>query len=164
VADVPGSIFITELLDAYPNAKVILTMRASDAWVRSMQSSVLHAWSSPDKARVPNMVAMGDALKALWDGDFDANGVDFYLRHNQRARDEVAKRGRKLLELDVSQPASWERMCEWLDKEAPPGMTEFPLSDAWVDYKKKHGLGGYEKQLEAPRNLTDTGLPNIQAQ
>ncbi|VDL90819.1 unnamed protein product [Schistocephalus solidus] len=38
--DFPGSVFFKELMQAYPNAKVILTTRDPDAWVKSMRATV----------------------------------------------------------------------------------------------------------------------------
>lgn len=39
VSDIPCILFADELLEAYPNAKVILTTRDEDGWIKSMQNS-----------------------------------------------------------------------------------------------------------------------------
>lgn len=39
MTDAPCVIFSDELLSAYPNAKVILTNRDPDSWLRSMDAS-----------------------------------------------------------------------------------------------------------------------------
>jgi Sulfotransferase domain len=40
---IPAAIFSEELLQAYPNTKVILTKPDPDKWVRSMDQTILHA-------------------------------------------------------------------------------------------------------------------------
>nr|VZI09653.1 unnamed protein product [Spirometra erinaceieuropaei] len=40
LTDFPGSVFFKELMQAYPNAKVILTTRDPDAWVESVRATV----------------------------------------------------------------------------------------------------------------------------
>lgn len=42
VADYPASIFPEELLAAYPEAKVILTIRGEDEWYKFMMATVWH--------------------------------------------------------------------------------------------------------------------------
>ncbi len=46
VSDVPAVLFSPELLEAYPDAKVILTTRDPEKWVDSMRSSIwlAHSW------------------------------------------------------------------------------------------------------------------------
>jgi Sulfotransferase domain len=141
-------LLVTELLDAYPEAQVMLTTRDVDKWVYSMKSTLLHSRTVPGRES-RGTERLRDAVDVNWDHDFDANGAAFFLAHNQKVRDEVAKRGRPLLELDVSQPDSFAKMCEFLGKEMPGELTEFPRSDEWLAYKKKHGTGGYEKEASA---------------
>jgi hypothetical protein len=47
VTDVAASCFAVELIDAYPEAKVVLNMRSDlDAWHRSVQGTLLNIWDS----------------------------------------------------------------------------------------------------------------------
>ena len=39
ICDVPGCLFVEEFREAYPEAKIVLTTRDVDAWLRSMQST-----------------------------------------------------------------------------------------------------------------------------
>jgi Sulfotransferase domain len=122
---------------------VLLTTRDVDKWVHSMNSTILHARNVPTPSRgTEGLHAVTDAL---WNHDFEANGVAFFHAHNQKVRDEVSKRGRVLLELDVSQTGALPTMCTFLGKQVPVGMNEFPKNDEWLAYKKEHGTGGYEK-------------------
>lgn len=49
-SDVPFVLFADELVDYYPEAKVILTERDPDKWIESMQQTIylVHPWSSWD--------------------------------------------------------------------------------------------------------------------
>ena len=116
-----------------------------------MNSSILHDWndtSCPKKAKS----AIGEVVQALWDHDFDANGVSFFHAHNQRVNDEAAKRGRKVLEIDVSEPKAFAELCAFMNQRPPEGMNKFPMKDAWIIYKKQHGIGGHTKKIEETDN------------
>ncbi|KAL8670982.1 MAG: hypothetical protein Q9168_004496 [Polycauliona sp. 1 TL-2023] len=39
VSDIPSILFVDELLAAYPKAKIILTNRDADSWLKSMDST-----------------------------------------------------------------------------------------------------------------------------
>ena len=41
ILDYPGCVFLPELLEAYPEAKLIVIERDVDSWYRSMQNTVL---------------------------------------------------------------------------------------------------------------------------
>jgi len=46
VSDIPAAIFYQELMDAYPDAKIILTTRDEEKWVQSMNKTI---WGSYGK-------------------------------------------------------------------------------------------------------------------
>ena len=50
IADVPGICFVEELVEAYPDAKVMLQTRDVEAWIRSMDSTAgrIMRWKSWD--------------------------------------------------------------------------------------------------------------------
>jgi len=43
VTDIPPAIFAQELMDAYPSAKIILTVRDEEKWFESMKATLWHA-------------------------------------------------------------------------------------------------------------------------
>jgi Sulfotransferase domain len=137
-------LFVDTLLDAYPNATLVMTTRDPEAWMRSMRTSILQILFSGDDAP-PQMQAFGEAMVRLWDSDFEKNGREYFLGHNQKVRDEVAKRGRKILEIDVTKAEDFQRLCAWLGKDPPADMVTFPHSDIFKSFKRMHGIGGYEK-------------------
>jgi hypothetical protein len=44
IVDFPGSYYWRELIDVYPDAKVLLSVRSAESWVESMQSTIAAIW------------------------------------------------------------------------------------------------------------------------
>src|SRR5215218_9212108 len=42
--DFPASYFWRELMDVYPDAKVLLSVRSAESWVSSMQNTIAQIW------------------------------------------------------------------------------------------------------------------------
>ena len=108
VTDTPCNLFAPELLNAYPNAKVILTTREVEAWFKSVLNSIEKAHRSwlltvmnqfHPHGRLIHKVAW-KVWRRQWGGDFETNGRKIFQEHNQRVT-KLAK-GR-LLEFRVEQ-------------------------------------------------------------
>lgn len=131
VTDTPAVLFSEELLAAYPDAKVILTERDVDSWVRSMQASYykvlmsrgMQIMKSLDGEFLGKYYAMGMGSLSTWTGG-DVNNFEKlkrgYKQHYERMRAVVPKE--RLLEWHPKD--GWEPLCEFLEKEVPEG--EFP--------------------------------------
>ncbi|KAH7019479.1 hypothetical protein EDB80DRAFT_700928 [Ilyonectria destructans] len=134
VADYPAAIFPAELLEAYPEAAVILSVRGSeDAWHTSMALTLIHAHarrSPTDASPVATLARKYHA--ACWDDDFDKNGKALYQKHNAEVRELAVDR--KFLEYQPGQ--GWGPLCEFLGVAVPEGVP-YPRSDDWAEYKKK---------------------------
>jgi hypothetical protein len=162
VSDLPCALFADEFLEFYPDAKVILTERDPDKWIKSMQKTLylVHSWSSWDLVK-----HWDPALTKLWRGcdlrDWDAwlglgwaSRRDFLseeygelakqrlIEHSQHIKKVVPKE--KLL---VWKPQEgWEPLGKFLGQETPS--EEFPhVWDAealvrmaamiwWIDFGK----------------------------
>jgi hypothetical protein len=132
VSDYPASIFPSEFINAYPNAKVILTTRDEEAWYESMMKTIWHSWSAKD-AKPSAMRPLADKYQTLlWDGDFPKHGKEFFGKHNEFVRSIAPKE--RFLEYEVKE--GWEKLCAFLGKDVPE--VPFPRSDDWVEYKKLH--------------------------
>jgi hypothetical protein len=140
--DWPGSFHYRELLDAYPDAKVLLSVRDGESWARSMRDTIWgvlygdiltrhlsDAWRLVD----PRWAAYTGLMREMWrrsglvygeelDLEWMAAAAERY--HRQVRRDVPAER------LLVWSPAEgWEPLCEFLEVRVPD--TPFPhLNDS----------------------------------
>lgn len=133
--DWPGGYFYKELMAAYPNAKVLLSVRDPEEWERSMRETVCavrHGDSlirllSDAQAHVnPRWQAFIDMIDRLvWqatfgDGDSPEQLIATYRRHNEEVKATVPPE--RLLVWDVTE--GWEPLCQFLDVPVPD--TTFP--------------------------------------
>lgn len=128
VMDVPCILFVEELIAAYPDAKIILTERPVEGWLRSMKNAVgeVFSWrrwryvSWADKELAgPLWHLVGHTLmKHVWD---DNNFSDIskakqhYLEHNELVRKVCPPE--RLLEFKLG--GGWEPLCEFLGAKVP---------------------------------------------
>jgi Sulfotransferase domain len=133
--DWPGAFFYRELAAAYPDARVLLSVRDGDAWARSMHKTIWGALYgdtmmrdlSVARRRVdPGWRQYVELMRAMWeksgllgafDGGFEADAVAAAMeRHNDDVRQCVPSD--RLL---VWSPADgWGPLCEFLEVPLPP--------------------------------------------
>jgi hypothetical protein len=121
------------LLDRYPDAKVLLSMRDPEAWERSMRETVwefrhgdsLMAHLGQARARIDpdwaEYIRMLDRM--LWKDNGtlvgnhqDAQGmIDAFHRHNNAVRESVP--ADRLLVWEVKE--GWEPLCRFLEVDIP---------------------------------------------
>ncbi len=131
--DWPGGFVYRELLDRYPDAKVLLSVRDPEAWERSMRGTVwefrhgdtLMAHLAQARARVDpdwaEYIRMLDRM--LWEdrGTLVGNHqepqglIEAYHRHNDAVRANVPED--RLLVWDVKE--GWEPLCRFLEVAVP---------------------------------------------
>ena len=139
--DWPGAAYWRELADAYPKAKLILTVRDADKWYDSALKTIFrfplrrhnaaqrfaYAFCStvnPIALAIPNM------LDRVWNKIFDGrqmNGpedrkavIAAFLQHNEEIKASVD--AERLLVYEISE--GWEPLCAFLDVPVP--QTPFP--------------------------------------
>ncbi|KAK0632584.1 hypothetical protein B0T14DRAFT_37821 [Immersiella caudata] len=133
VADYPAAIFPAELVSAYPEASIILSVRPEDKWCESMESTLVHLQKKRAPGDTTSMsVLSGKYHHHCWGDDFAATGREFFRKNNQLVR-HLGKE-RKFLEWQPQD--GWAPLCSFLGVDAPPEGTPFPRSDDWVEYKK----------------------------
>lgn len=132
IVDFPGSYYWRELMDVYPDAKVLLSVRSAESWVESMHNTIAQIWFGDTlmhhlvKAQYhidPLYASWLDLLNDMWTradmmvgsgGDRDAMAADME-RWNQEVIDTVPSD--RLL---VWNPKDgWEPLCELLDLPVP---------------------------------------------
>ncbi|KAL4722161.1 hypothetical protein ACLX1H_010936 [Fusarium chlamydosporum] len=143
-SDTPAIAFAEDLIQAYPEAKVILVERDIDEWYSSYMHSIIGNMFSPlatlvyhlDRSYIQKIGKVHKSVVAGWGGirsrkDAEAKARDNYRKHYALVR-RVTPPDR-LLEFNLHQ--GWGPLCEFLDKEIPD--SDFPrLNDsAWFDEK-----------------------------
>jgi hypothetical protein len=133
--DWPGSFHWRELIDVYPEAKVLLSVRNGEAWATSMKNTiwgvfyddVLMRDLSNARAKIdPGWNDYMELMKTMWQksgllgemgGVFDPSILAVAMeRHNQEVRDAVP--ADRLLEW--SPRDGWEPLCKFLEVPVPP--------------------------------------------
>ncbi|KAK2028144.1 hypothetical protein LX32DRAFT_640276 [Colletotrichum zoysiae] len=125
VCDWPAASFASELVAAYPDAKVVLTTRDVDTWFKSTKATVdrraqdrfLKALSYVDWASSMYYPMLRKYWDSVFMGDFDKNAKRVFLSHNERVRSLVHPD--RLLEFRMSD--GWEPLCKFLDCPIPAG-------------------------------------------
>jgi hypothetical protein len=134
--DWPSCNFWREQLQAFPDAKVILSRRDPQRWYQSVMNTIWLASKSraeSDDPVVRNSAAM--AFEVIWDPIFERRMDDKewvisrYEAHNQAVIDEVP--ADKLL---VYEPGEgWQPLCEFLEVEVPD--EPYPKVNSTEDFK-----------------------------
>lgn len=116
--DWPNATFYKELADAYPEAKVILTLRDPEAWFKSTQDTIF-ARDFPPDSDDPWIKMVGKVVGDLFDRRMHDKEtlISVYNRHNETVRRVIPKE--RLLVYEVSQ--GWAPLCEFLGVPVPEG-------------------------------------------
>lgn len=127
--DWPVSAFYRELMAAYPEAKVILTVRDAERWYESGRNTIFPGTEGGSEVGAPpEMQEHKEMVRTVvWDGVFGGRVHDrdhalaVYQQHQQMVREQVP--ADRLLVYDVKQ--GWEPLCAFLGVPVPAGQ-EFP--------------------------------------
>lgn len=132
--DFPTSIFYKELLEEYPDAKVILTIREADSWYESVKNTVYrpkpkNGWDIfklirnsirfKELRRLSPVFMNNDTV--IWNGFFKgkfddkAEAIKIYHEHNEEVQRIVPSE--QLLVMKISE--GWQPICDFLGKEVP---------------------------------------------
>ncbi|MGH8900358.1 MAG: sulfotransferase family protein [Egibacteraceae bacterium] len=154
--DLPGLAFWRELVDAYPDAKVLLSVRDPARWYDSMDRTILQVrrlgmasgfsrssgfeWMPP-----PELIRLRETLLGrMFNGRIDSreHAIEVFERHNQEVRRYV--RADRLLVYEVSR--GWEPLCAFLGVPVPA--TPFP---------RLNSAESFQDRLEATTTQTPVG-------
>ena len=129
VCDWPAVAFAKELIETYPDAKVILTNRDVDSWHASTMKTVYWRVTDPE-LRCLQYFSWGAGmyypmLKKFFDtffeGDFEGKGKEIFTRHYEYVRSLTPKEN--LLEFKITD--GWAPLCKFLGEPVPVGC-KFP--------------------------------------
>lgn len=123
--DFPASLIYDQLLDRFPHAKVVHTVRDPDRWYDSTAETIYRArevFRSSPLRYVPQIRDLYEMLDVvIWDGLFDGrfedrdHAIHVYERWTERVIATVPSN--RLLVFDVAQ--GWEPLCEFLEGPVP---------------------------------------------
>jgi hypothetical protein len=133
--DWPGARYWRELVDHYPKAKVILTVRDPDQWFDSVQKTIVPFLNGRGKHPSPfvNAIAeMGHETVSVQVFDDKITERDHAIRvfneHIAQVKKSVPRE--RLLVIDVEE--GWEPLCKFLGVDIPD--TPFPRTNSTREF------------------------------
>lgn len=142
--DWPSAAFYIRLMEAFPDAPVILTVRDPESWYESCMQTIYPA-SAPgtDSELVANGNPMGAMIAAVvWNGTFHgrfrdrAYAVSVFQEHIREVQARVP--AERLLVYEVKQ--GWEPLCRFLGVEVPA--TPFPHTNTTAEFQQSAARNG----------------------
>lgn len=148
MVDHPGCCYWRELADAYPDAKVLHTVRDPEKWFASTQATIFN----PDRPAGPPAGPFRDFMDqvhAWYGGDIHDRGfmVDFFHRHTEAVIAGVPKD--RLLVFNVAE--GWDPLCAFLGVPAPKG--PYPRENSTHEFQTRVADGQLPIDLEKLRRL-----------
>jgi len=118
--DFPGTAFWRELVDAYPEAKVILTVRDPQEWYASVRETFLTAAGPEGQPPIPgagdgSFVKGRDWSQMMADLQDEHTAAADFKRHIEEVRSYVPSH--RLLVYEVKQ--GWQPLCDFLEVRVP---------------------------------------------
>src|SRR5947209_18656397 len=114
--DWPTAAFYKELMQVYPDAKVLLSIRDSEKWYESTKHTIYTMIDAPEPSPMLQM-----ATKLVWEQTFDRNfedrryATEVFKRHNEEVNKHVPPE--RLLVYEVNE--GWRPLCKFLGVELP---------------------------------------------
>lgn len=169
-ADFPGHLFIEDLIEMYPDAKVVLNVRKGGAkdWEASMLTTIAPFmswryrvacwWSVPDywhyrtEVEWQRMVQEKFGVESFW-------AADAYDAHNEWVKRVCREHGREVLVWEPSQ--GWTELCAFLGKKEPeapiPRNNDRAKMEKIVGWRISLGLKLWAQKVAVPVALSVVG-------
>lgn len=133
--DWPSCVFWHELSDYYSNAKVILSIRDSESWYRSMSNTLLPFTRKAIDGRPGPIRDITEKifLNRTFSGNIDDKDhvIEVFEHHNQIVRDTIAPE--RLLEFNSKD--GWEPLCKFLGIPVP--QEPYPNINTMEEFKQR---------------------------
>jgi hypothetical protein len=151
VVDGPCAIYYRQVMEAFPEAKIILTVRDAERWYRSTYDT-LYQFAVRNEQNPPQAHSMQHRLyrmvnTMIWSGLFDGrfsdkeHAIEVFHDHNEEVIRTVDPDN--LLVYDVTR--GWEPLCAFLGVDVPP--EDFPHANDTESMRKLLALGGEAARL-----------------
>jgi len=139
--DWPGCHFWRQLVDHYPEAKVLLSLRDPEAWYQSFSKTIAASITRPlpednEVLRDHTLMARELIIKQTFKDRIDDKDfvIDTFNRHNDEVIAAIPEE--KLLVYQVSE--GWEPLCQFLEVDIPD--EPFPNTNTTADFRTGMGL------------------------
>ncbi len=145
--DWPGCSFYEQLMAEFPDAKVVLTVRDSDAWYDSTERTIYAAQAAIRENELsggtqppPSAELMRVISTLIWDGTFGGrfterdHAIAVFERHNEAVKATVP--ADRLLVYEVAE--GWEPLARFLGVERPD--TPFPRLNDTAAFREMVGM------------------------
>ena len=140
--DFPSALYYRELMAAFPDAKVILSVRDAESWYASMSETIIPMFSRfPNSIVMPYLPVLGNPLRSLRDAPIKRELMDRFSEKEHVKKlfdDHIAEVKRvvpkeRLLVFEAKQ--GWAPLCAFLDVPVPDGA--FPRVNDTAEFKKR---------------------------
>ncbi|KAI8059209.1 P-loop containing nucleoside triphosphate hydrolase protein [Gongronella butleri] len=136
--DHPTCNFYKELSDVYPNAKVILTVRSTESWIKSIRNTVgkqFRTMKDLPPGHVGELMAMvrRTSFGGLLENDIDKLDDDDFMKNLFEQHIEQVKKdipAERLLIMNLGD--GWDKLCPFLGKPIPD--EEYPVSNSTAEF------------------------------
>jgi hypothetical protein len=133
--DWPSCSFYKELADYYPDAKVILSLRDSKAWFKSVSGTIISAMSKPKAGDRPGLPGIFGPLligeKTFGNDLSEANMIATYERHNAEVQRVIP--ANRLIVFEAKQ--GWDPLCKFLGVPVPS--TPYPNTNSTEEFQAR---------------------------
>ena len=132
--DWPSCTFYKELADAYPQSKVILSLRDPQSWFKSVSNTIMPAMKKPDGKSLALPGVFGPLLigERTFHNDFsEANMIATYERHNAEVKRTIPRD--HLLVFEAKD--GWEPLCKFLGVPVPD--KPYPLMNTTEEFQER---------------------------
>ena len=138
--DWPSTAFYKELMDYYPDARIILTVRDPDSWYGSTSETIYAIYTTMPGwlRRLPPLATGFEMIRAtIWQGQFQGRFDDpeaakaIFLKHVEDVKTTVPPH--RLLVYHVRE--GWGPLCEFLGVPVP-GNKPFPHVNERAEMKR----------------------------
>jgi len=146
IADGPASVYYRQVVEAFPDAKVVLTVRDGEDWYRSTHDTLyqfaLRSKENPPPEGSPQARLYRVTSTLIWDGLFEGRfsdkefAIEVFQKRNQEIIDSIAPGN--LLVYDVRE--GWEPLCAFLGADVPA--EEFPHANDTASMRERMGRVG----------------------
>jgi hypothetical protein len=139
--DGPCAVYYRQISEAFPEAKVILTVRDAESWYRSTHDTLyqfaLRSMANPPEPGSPQARLFRVTSTMVWDGLFGGrfsdkdHAIEVYHRHNEEVVRALG--ADNVLVYDVQQ--GWEPLCAFLGVDVP--REDFPRTNDTASMRQR---------------------------